>query len=41
MLICTGGVVEQEDSPAELMLQGPSALELAMHVDPFTKVTGT
>ena len=41
VLICTGGVFEQEDSPAELTLKVPSALELAMHVDLFKKVTGT
>lgn len=39
-LICAGGVFEQEDSPAELTLEGPSELELAMHVDLFEKITG-
>ena len=39
-LICTGGVFEQEDSPAELTVEGPSELELAMHVDLFKKITG-
>ena len=39
-LMCTGGVFEQEDGPAELTLEGPSALELAMHLDLFKKVTG-
>ena len=37
-LICKGGVSEQEDTPAKLVLEGPSALELAMHVDLFTMI---
>ena len=38
-LICDGGVFEQEDAPAELTLEGTSALGLAMHVDLFRKIT--
>ena len=38
-LICDGGVSEQEDAPAELTLEGTSALGLAMHVDLFRKIT--
>lgn len=37
--ICTGGASEQEDTPAKLTLEGPSALELVMHVDLFKKIT--
>ena len=37
--ICAGGVCEQEDAPAELSLEGTSALGLAMHVDLFRKIT--
>lgn len=31
--ICTGGVSEQEDTPAGLTFKGPSELRLVMHVD--------